>query len=162
MKNKQAIYPGSFDPITNGHIDVIKRASNLFNKVIIGVIQNPEKESFFELNERIELVREVVKEHSNIEVEGFEGLLIDFAKSKNITTIIRGLRAISDFDYEFQMATTNRTLFPELVTVFLMSEINYAYLSSSIVRQVAKLGGDINAFVPPSVKDALDKKREYL
>lgn len=155
---KRAIYPGSFDPITNGHIDVINRATNIFDTVIIGVIQNPEKSSFFSLEERIQLVKALFKQ-PNIQVEGFQGLLINFAKSKNVTTIIRGLRAISDFDYEFQMAITNRTLYPSLDTVFLMTESKYAYLSSSLVRQVALLDGEIDAFVPEIVKEALHKKR---
>lgn len=154
---RRAIYPGSFDPITNGHIDVINRSAKLFDEVIIGVIQNPDKDAFFSVEERIDMVQSLF-DLPNVTVEGFQGLLIDFAKEKETTTIIRGLRAISDFDYEFQMAITNRTLHPDLDTIFLMSETKYAYLSSSLVRQVASLGGDINAFVPPLVQAALQKK----
>lgn len=155
---KIAIYPGSFDPITNGHMDIISRAKTLFNHVIISVIQNPSKDAAFDVQERIALIRELVDGDPAISVEGFSGLLVDFAVQKNVFTIIRGLRAVSDFEYEFQMALTNRQLCAKLDTVFLMTDAKYSYLSSSVVKQVARLGGDVSAFVSESIRRALMEK----
>ncbi|MGE4169191.1 MAG: pantetheine-phosphate adenylyltransferase [Candidatus Margulisiibacteriota bacterium] len=158
---KKALYPGSFDPITNGHVDIVKRACRQFDQLILGVIHNPAKTPLFSVEERITLIREVFKDQPNITVEGFQGLLVDFAKQQEVFTIVRGLRAVSDFDYEFQMALTNRELCPEVDTVFFMTDIQYAYLSSSVVRQVAQYKGDVRAFLPAPVEAALRKKFGY-
>ena len=155
---KKAIYPGSFDPITNGHIDVLRRASRVFDEVHIAVIQNPEKNSFFTIEERIENLQKLFQTEPKIQIEGFKGLLVDYAKKKDIYTIIRGLRAVSDFDFEFQMALTNRNLESKIDTVFLMTDEKYSYLSSSLVRQLAKLNGPIGQFVPDLIEQALREK----
>lgn len=156
---KKAIYPGSFDPITNGHIDIIKRALPLFDEIHIAVIQNPIKTTpFFSIQERIQLITELFKDNPAIKIEGFEGLLADFAREKNVFTIIRGLRAVSDFDFEFQMALTNRNLEAKIDTIFLMTDEKYSYLSSSLVRQLAKLNGPIGQFVPEIIEKALKGK----
>jgi len=153
-----AIYPGSFDPITNGHLDVVRRALSLVDRVIVGVIYNPAKAPLFSLEERMNLIRHHFRDEPRVDVDSFSGLLIDFARLKNIYTIIRGLRAVSDFDYEFQMAITNRHLCPELDTVFLMTDVDYSYLSSSLVKQVARFGGDVSSFVPPDIETKLKEK----
>jgi pantetheine-phosphate adenylyltransferase len=155
---KRAIYPGSFDPVTYGHLDIISRASTVFDEVVIAVIQNPNKNALFSVDERIELIRSQVGHVCGVRVEGFEGLLVDFAASLDVYTIIRGLRAVSDFEFEFQMALTNRQLSSKIDTVFLMTDHRYAFLSSSIVRQIAKLNGDVSAFVPDCVGVALKEK----
>jgi pantetheine-phosphate adenylyltransferase len=155
---KKAIYPGSFDPITNGHIDIIKRAQKIFDEVHISVINNPAKKALFSISERIELIKTVFKKEENIFVEGFQGLLVDLAKRKKIYTIIRGLRVVSDFDYEFQLALTNRSLNPDLDTVLLMTDAKYSYLSSSVVKQLAPHKDDLTEFVPCSVLKALKEK----
>ncbi len=155
---KQAIYPGSFDPITNGHLDIIQRAARLFGEIHISVIYNPDKTSLFTLEERLDLITRLTADMPGVVVEGFKGLLIDYAAQKSVYTIIRGLRAVSDFDYEFQMALTNRQLCPQLDTVFLMTDVRYAYLSSSLVKQVARFGGDVSTFVPELVQTALKEK----
>jgi pantetheine-phosphate adenylyltransferase len=154
---KKAIYAGSFDPITLGHVDIIRRALVLFDEVHIAILHNPLKASLFSLDERIDLVRATVDD-GRVKVEGFRGLLADFASQKQIFTIIRGLRAVSDFDYEIQMAHTNRLLQPQLDTVFLMTDVSFSYLSSSLVKQVASFGGNISRFVPPVVGQALQEK----
>ncbi|MEK7298510.1 MAG: pantetheine-phosphate adenylyltransferase [Candidatus Margulisiibacteriota bacterium] len=154
---KKAIYAGSFDPITLGHVDIIRRALVLFDEVHIAILHNPLKASLFSLDERIDLVRSAVDD-GRVKVEGFRGLLADFASQKQIFTIIRGLRAVSDFDYEIQMAHTNRLLQPQLDTVFLMTDVSFSYLSSSLVKQVASFGGNISRFVPPVVGQALQEK----
>lgn len=153
-----AVYPGSFDPITYGHIDVLERALNIFDKVILTVAQNNSKKTLFTTDERLHLVRAVVSEYSAVEVEAFEGLLVEFAQKKNAVALVRGLRAISDFEYEFQMSLMNRKLQPELVTVFLMPNEKYTYLNSSIIRELAQLHVDCSEFVPTIVHDALKKK----
>ena len=155
---KIGIYPGSFDPITNGHLDIISRAKTLFDHVIIAVIQNPSKQAVFDIQERLNLIRALVGEDASIQVEGFAGLLVDYAKQKGVYTIIRGLRAVSDFEFEFQMALTNRQLCATLDTVFLMTEAKNSYLSSSLVKQVARLGGDVSSFVPEPIAKALMEK----
>ncbi len=155
---KKAIYAGSFDPITYGHMDIVQRAVRIFDEVHIAVIQNPDKSSLFSLEERICLIRQVFDDQPNIIIEGFQGLLIDFSKKKKIFTVVRGLRAVSDFDFEFQMALTNRSLLPTFDTVFLMTDHKYSYLSSSLVKQVAMYNGDVTQFVPPTVQTALKEK----
>ncbi|MCI0705963.1 MAG: pantetheine-phosphate adenylyltransferase [Ignavibacteriae bacterium] len=155
---KIAIYPGSFDPITNGHLDILERAITLFDKVVITIARNSSKNPLFTEEERLQLIREAVKKHKQVEVDSFEGLLVDYARKKNATAVVRGLRAISDFEYEMQMALMNRKLNPDVQTVFLMPNERYTYLNSSIVREISRLGGDVNDFVPKVVKQALDKK----
>lgn len=155
---KVSIYPGSFDPITYGHIDIIERAAKISEKLIVAVLNNPEKKSLFDVNERLEMIKDAVKSYDNIEVESFDGLLVDYAKKKNASIIIRGLRAVTDFEYELQLAQTNRQINDNVDTVFLLTNIQYSYLSSSIVKQVAKEKGDISKFVTPFVANMLEKK----
>lgn len=154
--NKSVICPGSFDPVTLGHLDIISRASKMFDHVIVAVLRNSAKErSSFTVEERIELLQEATKDLGNIEVVSFDGLLAEYAKKRNVTTIVKGLRAVSDFEYEFQMALTNKMLNPDLETVFLTTSAQNMYLSSSMVKQVASLGGDIKGFVPNCVLDKI-------
>ena len=155
---KVYIYPGSFDPVTNGHIDIIERAAKLCDKLVVGVLVNNNKETNFTLSERVEMIRQSVKYIKNIEVESFEGLLVNFVKLKKSTTVIKGLRAVSDFEYEFQMASLNQYLFPEIETLFMMTNINYSYLSSSAVRDIAMLGGQINGLVPDCISNRIVEK----
>ena len=154
---KTAIYPGSFDPVTNGHLDVIKRARKFFDKVIVAVIANPEKDSRFSLDDRMQMLKTCLKGMDKVEVDSFKGLLVEFAKQQGVSAIIRGLRAVSDFDYEFQMAITNRKMKPDIETVFFMTDYKYSYLSSSFVKQIAHLGGDVSEFVPEIVVKMLRK-----
>ena len=156
--NQVAMCAGTFDPITLGHLDVIERASRIFPRVVIAVATSSGKNPLFSLEERINLVRQSTGHLNGIEVESFDGLLVEYANSRGIHVIIRGLRAFSDFEYEFQMALTNRKLKPEIETLFLMPKQDYSYVSSSNVREVSRLGGDISEFVPHSVKDALVHK----
>jgi pantetheine-phosphate adenylyltransferase len=153
-----AIYPGTFDPITNGHLDIIERAMKMFDSVIVTIARNSAKNPLFSDKERLELIREAVKGYKNVEVSSFEGLLVDYARERKATAVLRGLRAISDFEYEFQMALTNRKLNDSVETVFLMPSERYTYLNSTIVREIARLGGDVNDFVPPVVQRAFAKK----
>jgi pantetheine-phosphate adenylyltransferase len=155
---KIAIYPGSFDPITYGHLDILKRAAVLFDKVVVALAVNPRKETLFSIEERREMIIEAVRELSNVEVADVEGLMVNFARSRQSIALIRGLRAITDFEYEFQMALMNRKLAPNVITVFLMPHDNYTYLNSSIVREVASFGGDVSQFVPPGVARRLKDK----
>ncbi len=156
MKIK-AIYPGTFDPITNGHTDIIKRASKLFEHVTVGIAANPSKVPEFPLEKRVELATIVLADIPNVTGCGFDGLLIEFAKKCGIQVIVRGLRAVSDFEYEFQLAGMNRTLIPDIETLFLTPATEYTYISSSLVREIAKLGGPVNKFVAPIVCAALLK-----
>ncbi|MCK5876703.1 MAG: pantetheine-phosphate adenylyltransferase [Candidatus Marithrix sp.] len=151
----KAIYPGTFDPITNGHIDIVKRAAFLFEHVTVAIAANPSKAPTFSLEKRVELANSVLADIDNITVYSFNGLLADFAKQCGVQVIVRGLRAVSDFEYEFQMAGMNRTLIPNIETIFLTPATKYTFISSSLVREIASLGGNINEFVHPQVYAAL-------
>lgn len=155
---KRALTPGTFDPITSGHLDVIARASQLVDDVVVAVADSQKKGPLFTLEERVELVRQATAHLSNVRVEPFKGLLVDFAKELDATVVVKGLRAITDFEYEFQMTAMNYQLSPQLETLFIMSPPQYMYLSSSIVREISKMGGDIQQFVPPCVYEALKRK----
>lgn len=155
---KTALYPGTFDPLTYGHLDIVERASALFDRVIVTVAKNPKKSPLFSAEERIEMIREAVKPWPNVTCEGFDGLLVQFARERQATALIRGLRVISDFEYELQMAHVNRRLAQEVVTLLLMPGEKYTYLNSSIVKEVASFGGDIQSFVPPAIADKVRNK----
>lgn len=152
---KIAIYPGSFDPITKGHEDIVKRASDVFDKVIVAVSTNSQKTPLFSIDERIDLAKYVFSDYKNVEVATFTGLLAEYARHVGAKTIIKGLRAVSDFEYEFQMAHMNKKLNPEVETMFMMSNQKYSYLSSSIVKEVGKLGGDLEGLVPEQIIDEI-------
>lgn len=152
-----AVYPGSFDPITNGHIDLMHRAARLFDRVVLGVADNPLKAPLFSLDERVNLATQVLADVDNVEVTGFSSLLVEFAREQQAAVIIRGLRAVSDFDYEFQLAGMNRRLAPNVETLFLTPAEQYAFISSSLVREVSRLGGDVSSFVQPDVQNALER-----
>ncbi len=153
-----AMYPGTFDPITLGHEDLVRRACRLFDKVVVAVAANPSKEPMFSLDERVELAQTVLADFNNVEVSGYEGLTVDFARQHDLQVIVRGLRAISDFEHEFQLANMNRHLTDEVETAFLTPTEKYTYISSSLVREICTLGGDISEFVSPPVKTALMKR----
>jgi pantetheine-phosphate adenylyltransferase len=155
---RRAIYPGSFDPVTNGHLDVIERARKLFDEVVVAVAHNDEKQPLFSLEERLELLRETAGRIDNVRIAEFKGLLVDFAKAGKAGAVIRGLRAVSDFEFEFQMALMNRKLEAGVETIFLMPKEEYTYLSSRIVKEIARLGGDVSSFVPARVAKALSRK----
>ena len=161
----RAVYPGTFDPITNGHLSLIERATNLFDELVVAVAMNAGKSPLFEFEERIKLVEQAIKSKAHapqVKVVGFDGLLADLAVDLNATAIVRGLRAVSDFEYEFQMALMNRKLARRTETVFLMPALSWVYLSSTIVKDVARHGGDINGLVPPPVKRAFKKKLKHV
>lgn len=153
-----AIYPGSFDPITNGHYDIIERSCKIFDKIIIGVAYNSEKTGLFTPEERVDIIKEVFKDNPKVEVDRFNGLLVNYVKERNIKVIIRGLRAVSDFEYEFQMALMNKKLWGDVETVFMMSSENYMYVSSRIVKEIFSLGGCVKDLVPEIVRVHLTKK----
>ncbi len=155
---RTVICPGSFDPVTLGHIDIITRAANMFDKVIVAVLINSSKQPSFTIEERIKLLEKALCGYDNIEVRSFDGLLADYARQTGATAVVKGLRAMSDFEYEFQMSLTNKTLNPDLETVFLTSRAEYMYLSSSIVKQVATLNGDITNFVPECIHDEIKQR----
>ncbi len=155
---QRAIYPGSFDPITNGHLDVLERAARIFDEVIVAVAVNSQKTGLFSTDERIALIETVTGNDDRIRVANFDGLLVDFATQQNASALVRGLRAISDFEFEFQMALMNRKLQPEIETIFLMPREEYTYVSSSITKEIARLGGDISSLVPDAVAEALESK----
>jgi pantetheine-phosphate adenylyltransferase len=155
---RRAIYPGSFDPVTNGHVDVVERAGKLFDQVIVAVAHNDEKQPFFSLPERLELLQQTVGKMTNVRVTQFDGLLVEFALAQQANAVIRGLRAVSDFEFEFQMALMNRQLAGSVETIFLMPKEEYTYLSSRLVKEIARLGGDVSKFVPASVQLALSQK----
>lgn len=153
-----AVYPGTFDPVTNGHLDIIKRASSLFDRVVIAVAADNYKNNLFSLEERTDLLKQVTADIENVEVKSFSGLLVDFVRQNNASIIVRGLRAVSDFEYEFQMSLMNKKLARDVETIFLMTDTDYSFLSSSIIKQASALGGCIKGLVPPVVQDALEKK----
>src|SRR3954465_12297684 len=155
---RRAIYPGSFDPVTNGHLDVVERAAKLFDEVIVAVAQNAEKSPLFTLEERLDLLRSTLGGYPTVRIGQFDGLLVEFARKEGACAIIRGLRAVSDFEFEFQMALMNRKLQGSVETIFLMPKEDYTYLSSRLVKEIARLGGNVSAFVPPAVKTALANK----
>jgi pantetheine-phosphate adenylyltransferase len=155
---RRAIYPGSFDPVTNGHVDVVERARKLFDEVIVAVASNDEKQPLFTLEERIDFLRDSLGKIDNVRITHFDGLLVDFAQAQQAGAVIRGLRAISDFEFEFQMALMNRKLKGEVETIFLMPKEEYTYLSSRIVKEIARLGGDVSSFVPAAVAKMLAAK----
>ena len=156
---RTAVYPGTFDPVTNGHIDIIERALKLFDKLYVLVGENPQKETTFTAEERVEMLKQALKGHSNkVEVEHFDGLLLDYVKKKKSNVIIRGLRAISDFEYEFQRAQFNREFSKDIETIFIMTKDDYAFLSSSIVKEIAMFGGSVKGFVPKIVEKKLKEK----
>ena len=155
---KIAVYPGSFDPVTLGHYDIIERTSKIFDKVILGVLNNRAKSPLFSAGERVNMLKEVTKDIPNVEVTSFAGLLIDFADACNAKIIVRGLRAVTDFEYELQWAQANRAVRPHLDTLFLVTNVEYSYLSSSAVRELARYHGDVSLFVPPYISQMLDEK----
>ena len=155
---RKAIYPGSFDPITNGHLDVLQRTVGIFDELVIGVALDNAKSSLFSLDERVALIKEATKKIKHVQVKPFEGLLVDFAKREKAVALVRGLRAVSDFEFEFQLALMNRKLEPNLETVFLMPREELTYISSRLVKEIARLGGDIDLFVPSNVAKALREK----
>ena len=158
MNKRIAVYPGSFDPVTNGHLDIMTRGLNNFDELIVAVARNSEKKSLFSIEERIEMIREALGNNERLRVDSFNGLLVDYAANQNAQVILRGLRAVSDFEYEFQLAQMNHTVKPEVETLFMMTAVPYGYLSSSIVKEVASYQGNIDGFVPPVVKAALQRK----
>jgi pantetheine-phosphate adenylyltransferase len=154
----KAVYPGTFDPITRGHEDLIRRAAQLFNEVTVGVADSQSKRPYFTLDERVKMATEVLAGYKNVKVIGFDGLLMDFIKEQNARVILRGLRAVSDFEYEFQMAGMNRKLYPNVETLFLTPSEEYMFISASIVREIAQLGGDVSQFVQPLIEKKLNAK----
>lgn len=155
-----AVYPGSFDPVTLGHGDIIERTAKMFDKVIIGVLNNNVKTPLFSVKERVNMLKEVTAHLPNVEVQSFEGLLVDFLRRNDAQVIVRGLRAVTDFEYELQMAQTNRVLAPDVDTVFLTTSLEYAYVSSTIMKEVARFGGDLSKFAPPEIIQALCAKMQ--
>ncbi|HVU26689.1 MAG TPA: pantetheine-phosphate adenylyltransferase [Verrucomicrobiae bacterium] len=155
---RAAIYPGSFDPLTNGHLDVVQRAAKLFDRVIVAVAKNEGKNPLFTLDERLALVKQAVAHLPNVEAGAFDGLLVDYVVEKKAQAIVRGLRAVSDFEFEFQLALMNRKLNENVETIFMMPKDTYTFLSSRIVKEIARLGGSVSQFVPPNVQEALKKK----
>ncbi|MEP6782792.1 MAG: pantetheine-phosphate adenylyltransferase [Acidobacteriota bacterium] len=155
-----AIYPGSFDPLTSGHVDIIERGSRIFDQIIVAILSNVEKKPLFSEQERLEVIRDVFKGRDNVQAETFSGLLVDYAQQKKASVLVRGLRAVSDFEYEFQMALMNRHLAPGLETVFMMPAEQYTYISSRLIKEVFTLGGDVTGLVPPIVEDRLRAKQK--
>ncbi len=158
MPKRTAIYPGSFDPLTNGHIAIIQRGLDIFDRLIVAVANNPQKRALFSAKERRTLIVDALEHEKRIEVDAFDGLLVDYARKKGVPMVLRGLRAVSDFEYEFQLANMNRKLMPDLETVFVMTGEDYFFVSARLVREVATFGGDVSAFVPPNVLSQLRRK----
>jgi pantetheine-phosphate adenylyltransferase len=153
-----AIYPGSFDPVTNGHLDLIERASRIFERLVVAVLRNQDKSPMFALGERVEMLRETTRLFPNVEVDTFDGLLVDYARKMDARVLLRGIRAVSDYEYELQMALMNRKLEPQLETVFMLPAVEYSYLSSHLVRELARLGGSVTGLVPAAVEQRLRVK----
>lgn len=158
MNEKLAIYPGTFDPLTNGHISIIKRALKVFDRLVVAILINPNKTPLFTLEERISILKDIFRGEPNIEIDSFNGLLVDYAVKKNASIVVRGLRALSDFEYEFQMALMNRKLNRDIQSVFLMTDYKWFYISSTIIKDAARCGGDIKGLVPPIVNEKLKQK----
>ncbi|HET9402020.1 MAG TPA: pantetheine-phosphate adenylyltransferase [Candidatus Acidoferrales bacterium] len=158
MKPVLAIYPGSFDPVTNGHLDLIERGSTIFDRLIVAVLRNTEKDPLFSTSERVEMLREAARPFKNVEIDLFDGLLVDYVRHREAQVILRGIRAISDYEYELQMAMMNRRLAPHVETVFMMPAEQYSYLSARLVREIARLGGAVQGLVPPAVEQRLRSK----
>jgi pantetheine-phosphate adenylyltransferase len=158
MKTSIAIYPGSFDPVTNGHLDLIERGEKMFDLLIVAVLRNAEKEPLFSVTERIEMLREVTKQWTSVEIDVFDGLLVEYARKRGAGVILRGIRAVSDYEYELQMALMNRKLEPRLETVFMLPGLSYSYLSSKLVREIARLGASLKGLVPEVVEQRLRAK----
>ena len=159
---KSAIYPGSFDPVTKGHLDIIRRSSKMVDVLIVAVLKNNSKSPLFSVEERVSMLKEVTKDISNVQIDSFSGLLVDYARKNNASIIVRGLRAVTDFEYELQMSQTNRIMDSDVDTIFLTTSLEYAYLSSSTVKEVAMYGGDVSKFVPEYVADKINDKIKTL
>jgi pantetheine-phosphate adenylyltransferase len=155
-----AVFPGSFDPLTNGHVDIILRSARLFERIVVAVLVNQDKKALFSPDERVGMIREVFREYTNVEAESFDGLLVEYARRRRASAIIRGIRAVSDYEYEFQMALMNRHLEPMLETVFMMPAEQYTYLSSRLTKEVFSLGGNVTGLVPPAVETWMKKKQK--
>lgn len=158
MTKKTAVYPGSYDPLTNGHIDIIERGLKIFDKIIVAALKNPSKTYLFSLEERMQIMKNTFEKYDRIEIDYFEGLLVDYLKKRNINIVVRGLRAISDFEIEFQMALMNRQIKPQIETIFLVPSVNYSFVSSRLIKQVYQLGGEIGTMVPAIVDQKLKEK----
>ena len=159
-RTRIAVYPGSFDPLTNGHVDIILRGAHIFDKIVVALLVNVDKNPLFSLEERVDITRQVFQEYPNVEVDTFDGLLVDYAKRRDISVIVRGLRAISDFEYELQMALMNRRLSPDTETVFMMPAEQYTYVSSRLVKEVFALGGAVSGLVPELVEERLKQQHQ--
>lgn len=153
-----AVYPGSFDPVTNGHLDIIRRSANVFDKVVVGVLNNTGKKPLFSIEERVEMLKEVTRDLDNVEIDSFTGLLVDFVKKKKASVIVKGLRTVMDFEYEFQMALLNKALNPEYETIFMMTNSKYSYISSSMVKELAGFHGNLTGLVPAEIINKINQK----
>jgi pantetheine-phosphate adenylyltransferase len=160
MNKRTAMYPGTFDPITNGHNDLVRRAASIFDRLVVAIAANPNKAPMFSLEQRVEMARSVLTDVHNVEVRGFVGLTVDFARQNGLTVIVRGLRAVSDFEFEFQLANMNRHISPEIETVFMTPQEQYTFISSTLVREIAVLGGNVSEFVHPLVEVELKRHRQ--